>query len=114
MLLLQETSSQGNNGKWAKANGTKTRLQKTGTPPEELCLWREGCLQKTEQILATRKELLKIDPISQVSEMSVLQILQDMKLFKAGNIAKNYSLCENITNDNFILNIVREGLDRLF
>ena len=33
-----------------------------------------------------------------------------MQLFKAGNIAKNYSLWENSTNDNFILNIVREDL----
>lgn len=47
---------------------------------------------------------------TQVSKLSKICFLPDAQLFKAGNIAKYYSLWESLTHDNFILNIVREGL----
>ena len=81
-------------------------------PPEQSCLWEKGYLQKAGQISATStiENIRNIKHVTHVSTLLETQLLQDIQSFQAGNITKHYALWRNLTNDNFILNIVQDGL----
>ncbi len=75
---------------------------------EGLCLWEEGCLQKTGQTATTT-----IDQ-QNVSDISIELLPSELLSFQAGKVTGNYDSWVILTKDKFILNIIHDGLKMVF